>query len=315
MSRFRHYEGSNWMKTDWNHYLNDCTLCPRNCHVNRIAGETGCCGQTAELSVARASLHLWEEPCISGSNGSGTVFFIGCSLGCVYCQNHQISRGTAGKRVTIERLASVFLELAQQQACNINLVTPTHFVPQIIKAIETARDKGFRLPIVYNTSGYEKVETLRLLNGYADIYLPDMKYKSPQLSRRYSGCLDYFQRASRAITEMVRQTGVPVFNREGIMTKGVIVRHLVLPGCTEDSKDIIHYLFHTFGDAIYISIMNQYTPLAPIARFPELNRKLTDAEYEEVVDYALSLGLENGFIQEGETASESFIPDFNGQGV
>ena len=303
------------MKTDWNHYLDDCTLCPRNCHVNRTMGETGCCGQTAELTVARASLHLWEEPCISGNNGSGTVFFSGCSLGCVYCQNYQISNGTAGKRITVERLASVFLELAQQQASNINLVTPTHFVPQVIQALDIARDMGFPLPVVYNTSCYEKVETLRLLKGYANIYLPDLKYKSPQLSQRYSGCSDYFQRASCAIAEMVSQAGLPLFNQEGNMTRGVIVRHLVLPGCTEDSKEIIRYLYRTFGDAIFISIMNQYTPMAPVARFPELNCKITEAEYEEVVEYALSLGLENGFIQEGETASESFIPDFNGQGV
>lgn len=295
--------------------LEDCSLCPRNCHVNRSAGKTGYCGQTAELKVARASLHLWEEPCISGSNGSGTVFFTGCSLGCVYCQNYQISTGMAGKKITTERLSDIFLELQHQQASNINLVTPTHYVPQIIEAIDLSRAKGFNIPVVYNTSGYEKTETIRLLSGYADVYLPDLKYKSPELSGRYSGCPDYFKQASGAIAEMVRQTGRPEFNEEGIMTKGVIVRHLVLPGCIEDSKEILRFLYHTFGDGIYISIMNQYTPLAPITRYPELNRTLSGKEYDEVVEYAISLGIENGFIQEGEAASESFIPDFDGRGV
>lgn len=276
---------------------------------------TGYCAQTSDLTVARASLHFWEEPCISGRNGSGTVFFSGCSLGCVYCQNHPISKGMAGKKITVDRLAEIFLELQLQQASNINLVTPTHFVPQIMEAIDLSRVKGFCLPVVYNASGYEKIETLKRLKGYVDVYLPDLKYISPELSRRYSGCSDYFEQASGAIVEMVRQTGMPEFNEEGIMTRGVIVRHLVLPGCTKDSKEILSYLFHTFGDAIYISIMNQYTPLAPVARFPELNRRLTDEEYEEVVEYAISLGVENGFIQEGEAASESFIPDFDGQGV
>lgn len=295
--------------------LENCTLCPRNCRVNRLAGMTGYCGQTSEPAVARASLHLWEEPCLTGSNGSGTVFFSGCSLGCVYCQNHLISKGMAGKKITVERLAEIFLELQLQKAANINLVTPTHFVPQIIQAIVFSRAKGLHIPVVYNTSGYEKIETVKLLEGYADVYLPDLKYKSPELSQKYSGCSDYFQQASGAIAEMVRQTGKPEFNDEGIMTRGVIVRHLVLPGYTEDSKEIISYLFHTFGDMIYISIMNQYTPLENVARFPELNRRLTGDEYEEVVDHALTLGVENGFIQEGEAASESFIPDFDGYGI
>lgn len=295
--------------------LEDCTLCPRNCHVNRLAGMAGYCGQTSELAVARASLHLWEEPCLSGNSGSGTVFFSGCSLGCVYCQNHPISKGMAGKRITSERLADIFLELQLQKAANVNLVTPTHFVPQIIHAIDLSRAKGLHIPVVYNTSGYEKIETVKLLEGHVDVYLPDLKYKSPELSRKYSGCSDYFQKASSAIAEMVRQAGKPEFNEQGIMTKGVIVRHLVLPGCTKDSKEIISYLFHAFSNSIYISIMNQYTPLRNVAHFPELNRRLAGDEYEEVVDHAISLGVENGFIQEGEAASESFIPDFDSYGV
>lgn len=295
--------------------LEDCTLCPRNCHVNRLAGKTGYCKQTSELKVARASLHFWEEPCLSGTSGSGTVFFSGCSLGCAYCQNYSISTGMQGKKITSERLADIFLELQHQQACNVNLVTPTHFVPQIIKAIELSRAKGLHIPVAYNTSGYETIETVKQLEGYVDVYLPDMKYKSQELSRKYSGCPDYFLQASGAIAEMVKLAGKPQFNELGIMTKGVIVRHLVLPGCIKDSKEILSHLFHTFGDMIFVSIMNQYTPLPNAARFPELNRRITDDEYDEVVEYAISLGIENGFIQEGETASESFIPEFDGFGV
>lgn len=258
---------------------------------------------------------MWEEPCISGQRGSGTIFFSGCHLGCVYCQNYQISHGSAGKRITAGRLADIFMELRSQGAHNINLVSPTHFTPQIIEAIENARGKGFNLPVVWNTSGYEKPETLKLLEGYVDIWLPDLKYRSEELSQKYSRCKDYFLYASKAIREMLRQTGKPEFDAAGMMKKGIIVRHLVLPGCVEDSKEIIRYLHENFGDAIYISIMSQYTPVAPIQRYPELNRKITGNEYDEVVDYAISIGVENGFIQEGETASESFIPDFDGQGV
>ncbi len=295
--------------------LEDCTLCPRNCHVNRAAGGTGYCGQTDELMVARAALHQWEEPCISGQNGSGTVFFSGCSLGCVFCQNHPISRGEAGKQITPARLSGIFIELQQQLAHNINLVTPTHFIPQILEAISIAREKGLCIPVVYNSGGYEKPEMLKLLEGYVDIYLPDLKYRSPKLSKRYSGCTDYFSKASTAIAEMVRQAGKPVFDEDGIMKSGVIVRHLVLPGCIYDSMQVIKYLYETYGNDIYISIMNQYTPMAPAEDFPELKRKVTDAEYDEVVEYALSIGVENGFIQEGETALESFIPCFDGEGV
>jgi len=255
---------------------------------------------------------MWEEPCISGDRGSGTVFFSGCSLGCVYCQNYKLSRGLTGKIITQNQLSDIFLRLQEKGAHNINLVTPTHFIPQIIEAITIAKEKGLVIPIVYNTSGYEKFQVLKLLKGYANIYLPDFKYFSDNIAKKYSGCRDYFKYASKAVEEMLMQTGEAVFNEDGIMTKGVIVRHLVLPGQNEDSKAVIKYLHNTFGNSVYLSIMNQYTPLSTIKEYPELNRKITDREYDEVVNYAISIGVENGFIQDGETAMESFIPEFNG---
>lgn len=295
--------------------LKDCTLCPRDCHADRVAGKVGYCRETAELVVARAALHMWEEPCISGEKGSGTVFFSGCALGCVYCQNHNIARGLAGKKITIERLAEIFLELENKGANNVNLVTPSHYVPQIIKALSLSRNAGLSLPIVYNCSGYEKVSTLKLLEGYVDVYLPDLKYMNEKVAKKYSNASDYYTVSSQAIAEMVRQVGQPCFNENGIMTKGVIVRHLTLPGSLEDSKNILNYLYKTYGDSIYISIMNQYTPLLGVEKYPELNRKITANEYKELVDYALEIGIENAFIQEGETALESFIPEFNEEGV
>lgn len=295
--------------------LKDCTLCPRECHVNRTAGQKGYCGASAGLVVGRAALHMWEEPCISGKEGSGTVFFSGCALGCVYCQNRAISKGMAGKAITTERLAEIFIELQEKGANNINLVTPDHYVPHIIEALDISRKKGLVIPVVYNCSGYEKVETLKLLEGYVDIYLPDFKYMSDEPAGKYSNCKDYSRVAEKAIAEMVRQVKEARFDERGIMQKGVIVRHLVLPGYLEDSKRIIKYLYDTYGDRIFISIMNQYTPMIQNGRYPELDRKITDEEYEEIVDYAIKIGVENGFIQEGETASESFIPDFNGEGV
>lgn len=295
-----------------------CTLCPRNCAADRENGEIGICGQTNELKVARAALHFWEEPCISGTQGSGTVFFSGCSLHCIYCQNQDIANGTAGKVISEERLSEIFLELQGKGAHNINLVTPGHFIPQIIRALELAKKNGLGLPVVYNTSSYEHVETIKMLEGIVDIYLPDLKYISEELSGRYSHARDYSKRAKAAIAEMVRQTGQAVFfgeTEEGVMRKGTIVRHLILPGCIEDSKEVVRYLYETYGDAVYISIMNQFTPLSQLNEYPQLNRKITEEEYDEVVDYAISLGVENGFIQEGETAEESFIPEFNGEGV
>lgn len=295
-----------------------CTLCPRNCAADRENGEIGICGQTNELKVARAALHFWEEPCISGTQGSGTVFFSGCSLHCIYCQNQNIANGTAGKVISEERLSEIFLELQEKGAHNINLVTPGHFIPQIIRALELAKKNGLGLPVVYNTSSYEHVETIKMLEGIVDIYLPDLKYISEELGGRYSHAKDYSKRAKAAIAEMVRQTGPAVFfgeTEEGLMRKGTIVRHLILPGCIEDSKEVVRYLYETYGNAVYISIMNQFTPLSHLNECPQLNRKITEEEYDEVVDYAISLGVENGFIQEGETAEESFIPEFNGEGV
>ena len=298
--------------------MEKCTLCPRNCFVNRKLGEKGICGQTSTLKVARAALHFWEEPCISGEKGSGAVFFSGCALHCVFCQNQEIANGSVGKEISKERLSEIFLELQEKGANNINLVTPGHFVPQIVPAIERARNQGLNLPIVYNTSSYENVDSIRKLEGIVDIYLPDFKYMSSSLSKKYSHAPDYGKVAKKVVAEMVRQTGAASFyEKEGqeLMQRGVIVRHLILPGCMEDSKNIIRYLHDAYGDTIYLSIMNQFTPLKNVEKYPELNRKLTEDEYNEVVDFAIDLGVENGFIQEGETAEESFIPDFNCEGV
>jgi len=295
--------------------LSDCTLCPRNCHKDRMKGELGYCRVSSDLMIARAALHMWEEPCISGEQGSGTVFFSGCSLQCVYCQNHQIACGEVGKIVSIERLSEIFLELQSKKAHNINLVTPTHYIPQIVKGIEMARTRGLTIPIVYNGSGYEKVSTLKLLDGLVQIYLPDFKYKDTRISYNYSLCKDYYEKSKLSLKEMVRQVGEPVFNEFGIMEKGVIVRHLLLPGCIVDSKEIIKYLYETYGDQIYISILSQFTPVKHQEKHKELNSAVTKEYYEELVDYAIDLGVENGFIQEGETAKESFIPEFNYEGV
>lgn len=296
----------------------DCSLCPRDCRVKRARGETGVCGQTNRIRAARAALHYWEEPCISGKAGSGTVFFSGCNLHCVFCQNRSISDGTAGKYITVERLSEIFLELQEKGAHNINLVTPGHFAPQIAEALMLAKEKGMHLPVVYNTGSYEYADTLRRMEGLVDIYLPDFKYMDPALGMRCSHAGDYSNVAKAAIAEMVRQTGEAVFEggeEDGLLKRGTIVRHLVLPGCTEDSKAVIRYLYETYGNAIYISIMNQFTPMPALKDFPELNRRVTEKEYEEVVDYAVSLGVERGYIQEGETAKESFIPAFDGEGL
>lgn len=295
-----------------------CDLCPRKCLVDRKKGEKGICGQTENLKVARAALHFWEEPCISGDAGSGAVFFSGCPLHCVFCQNENIANGTVGKEISLERLVDIFLELQEKRANNINLVTPGHFVPQIVKALDQARREGLTLPVVYNTSSYETVDTIKMLEGYVDIYLPDFKYMSPVLSKKYSHAPDYAQVAKAAIAEMVRQTGKAVFvngDEDNLILRGTIVRHLTLPGCMEDSMQILKYLHETYGDTIYISIMNQFTPLSNLEKYPELNRKITDEEYETLVDYAIDIGIENGFIQEGDTAEESFIPAFDCEGV
>lgn len=296
-------------------WMRQCRLCPRECGADRTAGQRGRCGMTEQLEAARAALHMWEEPCISGAEGSGTVFFSGCNLGCVYCQNHEIAIGDTGKEISLERLTEIFLELQDKKANNINLVTAGHFLPQVVYALEHAKNQGLRIPVVYNTSSYEKIEALRLLDGLVDIYLPDLKYVSPEIAQRYSHAPDYFAVASAAIGEMVRQVGEPVFDERDMLKKGVIVRHLQLPGYIKESKKAIRYLYETYEDRIFISIMNQYTPLPHVAAWPEINRKVTEREYDRLVDFAINLGVENGFIQEGETASESFIPTFDTEGI
>ncbi len=297
-------------------HMADCVLCPRMCHANRLAGYTGLCKETAKLVVARAALHMWEEECISGEKGSGAVFFSGCNMGCVFCQNYNISRAQAGKTITVGRLAEIFLELQRQEANNINLITPTHYVPQIIEALKMAKENGMNLPVIYNTSGYERVETLRLLRGYVDVYLPDFKYMDEKTACEYSHAPDYPSYAKRALEEMFFQTGDFKTDPDtGLLKKGVVVRHLVLPGQVRNAREVIRYLYETYGNGILLSIMNQYTPMPQMNGHPLLGRKVTKREYEKVVDYALELGVECGYIQEGEAALESFIPEFDGEGV
>ncbi len=297
-------------------YMQSCMLCPRKCGVNRLAGQTGFCGQTSELRLARAALHFWEEPCISGARGSGTVFFSGCGLRCMFCQNHDIALGNHGKTISADRLVTIFLELQEQGAHNINLVTPTHYIPQIAYALHTAKARGLTIPIVYNSGGYEEVTSLKLLEGLIDIYLPDCKYYSPALATEYAHAADYFHKATAALNEMYRQVGFPVFETEtGLMKRGMIVRHLLLPGKVGDSKKILRHLYSTFGNDIYVSIMNQYTPLPHVAHIPELSRKITSEEYQRALAFAEAIGIEQGYIQEGETSSESFIPPFRCEGV
>ncbi len=291
-----------------------CNLCPRHCDVDREI-KIGYCGESNSVRLARAALHMWEEPCISGENGSGAVFFTGCSLRCIFCQNNKIADGSIGKKVSIDGLAKTFLQLQDQNATNINLVTASHFIPQVVEALYQAKKDGLHIPIVYNCSGYESIETLKKLNGIIDIYLPDIKFYNPILSKNFSNAPDYFYVASKAIEEMVSQIKTSVFDDNGMMKKGVIVRHLILPAHTKDSCNIIKYLYQKYGDDIYISIMNQYTPVKHQEKFLELNRKLTKREYSKVIDYALSLGVTNAFVQEGETAIESFIPSFDYDGV
>ena len=293
------------------HDVIKCRLCPRNCGADRQNGKQGFCGQTGKVKIARAALHMWEEPCISGPEGSGTIFFSGCSLGCKFCQNAEIAARNKGVEIPVEDLAQWMIRLQNQHANNINLVTPTHFVPQVVEAVGMARDAGLRIPIVYNTSGYETPETIQMLKGAVDIYLPDFKYMDSRLAKEYSNAPDYPEWAKQALKEMLLQTkGENCFNEQGIMQKGIIVRHLILPGHTKDSMAVLKYLYETYGDQIYISIMNQYTPMPAVSDDPELCRKVTKREYNRVVDYAIKLGISQAFIQEGKTAQESFIPPF-----
>ena len=291
-------------------YLDCCTLCPKNCKVNRNNGEIGFCNATNKIKIAKYCLHFWEEPCISGNNGSGTIFFSNCNLKCIFCQNYDISTKNHGEEVSIEDFANICINLQNNGALNINLVTPTHFIPLIRDGLLLAKNKGLHIPIIYNTSSYENVNSLKLLEGLIDIYLPDLKYYDNKLAENFSKAKNYFSVAKKAINEMYRQVGTPKFNGN-IMTKGVIVRHLLLPTHSDDSKKILLYLHNTYKDNIYISIMNQYTPIRHIEKYKELNNKVDDYEYDSLVNYACDIGITKAFIQEGETCSESFIPDFS----
>lgn len=297
-----------------NKYEN-CLLCPRKCGINRRTGQTGVCGVSSEIMVARAALHYWEEPCISGKRGSGAVFFSGCSLHCVFCQNREISDGKEGKVISKERLSDIFMELADKGANNINLVTPGQYIPDIVWAVNDAKSRGMKLPIIYNTSGYENVTELKLLEGIVDVYLPDFKYMDSTLSAMYSRAKDYPSIAKQALSEMVRQQpDVVIDNATRLIQKGVIVRQLLLPGHVNDAKAVLKYLYDTYHDHVYISMMSQFTPIA-LKDYPEINRTVTRREYERLVDYALEIGITNAFIQEGDVAKDSFIPAFDCEGV
>lgn len=297
-----------------NKYEN-CLLCPRKCGINRRTGQTGVCGVSSEIKVARAALHYWEEPCISGKRGSGAVFFSGCSLHCVFCQNREISDGKEGKVISKERLSDIFIELADKGANNINLVTPGQYIPDIVWAVNDAKSRGMKLPIIYNTSGYENVTELKLLEGIVDVYLPDFKYMDSTLSARYSRAKDYPSVAKQALSEMVRQQPeVVIDDATGLIQNGVIVRQLLLPGHVNDAKAVLKYLYDTYRDHVYISMMSQFTPIA-LKDYPEINRTVTKREYERLVNYALEIGITNAFIQEGDVAKDSFIPAFDCEGV
>ena len=306
-----------------------CQLCPRMCQVNRHTG-TGYCLMPDRIKVARAALHMWEEPCISGEHGSGAIFFSGCTLRCVFCQNYKIAAAAVGKYITVDGLADIMLRLQDKHANNINLVTPTHYALHIAQALTKARDNGLRIPVVYNTSAYENIETLKRLDGLVDIYLPDFKYMDPFLAAKYSHAPDYPQIAKAAIAEMVRQQPRPVFAWEekrgedvpeeacegAVMKRGVIVRQLLLPGCLKDARNIVRYLYETYQNKIYVSLMSQYTPLEHVRDYPELAHRVSRRTYDRYVDAAIALGITQAFIQEPGVAKESFIPDFsNAEGV
>lgn len=295
--------------------LNYCNICPRNCNAKRTSPNFGVCKSSLTLKVAKAYPHMWEEPCVSGKKGSGTVFFSNCNLNCVFCQNHEISHEAKGKEITTQRLSEIFLELEEGGCHNINLVNPSHYALQIIEGIELAREKGLKVPIVYNSNGYEKVETLKALEGYIQIYIPDLKYFHDKYAIKYSKAPNYFNIASKAIVEMVNQIGAPQFDENCMMKKGVIIRHLMLPGLLFDSKKVVDYIYKTFGDSVYLSLMNQYTPMHGAKDFPEIDKTLNPKHYDSLIDYCLELGYKNAFIQESGTSSEVYVPDFNLSGV
>ncbi|MBU3110608.1 radical SAM protein [Clostridium lacusfryxellense] len=295
--------------------LEKCNLCPRKCSVNRSDGEVGFCNATSEVEIAKVTLHHWEEPCISGSNGSGVVFFSHCNLHCVFCQNHKISQVGYGKIVSINRLSEIFLEQQLRGALNINLVTPSHYVPQIIEALKLAKGYGLNIPILYNSNGYENINTIKALRGFIDVYLPDLKYYKDKYALKYSNSPNYFATACKVITEMVSQVGVAKFDNDGIIQNGVIIRHLMLPGLLFDSKKIIDYIYSTFNDTVYISLMNQYTPMYNSFKYPEINKVVNPNHYDALINYCVSIGITKCFIQESGTSSKSYVPDFDLSGV
>ena len=291
--------------------LKSCNICPHKCGVNRLNGIKGRCKCDNKIKIALASVHNYEEPCISGKNGSGTVFFSNCNLNCIYCQNYEISQLGKGKEITIEHLAQIFIKQQEKNVNNINLVTPTMYVPQIIEAIKIARKKGLNIPIIYNSNGYENVETIKTLNGYIDIYLPDLKYYSNEIAKKYSKIDNYFETAISAIKEMQKQVGNPIFNEEGIIQKGVIIRHLILPHHLLNTKNILKYVKENFDENTYISIMAQYFPTYKAKEDKLINRKLTKKEYKEIENYLYLLNLKNGYIQELGEHEEEYVPNFD----
>lgn len=293
------------------HELENCNICPHRCGANRMNGKTGRCKATDKVKVALASIHNFEEPCISGKNGSGTVFFSNCNLNCVFCQNYEISQLGKGKEISIEELADIFIKQQNKNVHNINLVTPTMYIYQIIEAIKLARDKGLKIPIVYNSNGYENVEALKHLKGYIDIYLPDLKYSDDEIAYKYSNIKNYYENAVQAIKEMYNQVGTPIIDENGIMKKGLMIRHLVLPNQLQNSKDVLKWINDNMDKKVFVSVMAQYFPTYRAKNFPEISRKLTKEEYNEIEQYLYSLDLENGYIQELGEHEEEYVPDFS----
>ena len=290
-----------------NKELECCTICPHNCKINRTKNP-GRCKSTDKIKIALYSIHNFEEPCISGENGSGTIFFSNCNMNCVFCQNYEISQLGRGKEITIEELANIMIKQQERNVQNINLVTPTSYALHIVEAIKIARKKGLKIPIVYNTNGYESVETLKLLEGYVDIYLPDLKYYYDDLAKKYSKVDNYFQIATKAIQEMYRQVGTPVLDDNGVMKKGLMIRHLILPNEVQNSKKVLKWVKENMDSNVYVSIMAQYFPTYKAKEIPEIARKITKEEYKKVENYLYELDLENGYIQELGEHEEEYVP-------
>jgi len=290
--------------------LEKCSLCPHNCNIDRTNGQIGRCKSTDKVKIALTSLHHFEEPCISGKDGSGTIFFSNCNLSCVYCQNHKISQEGTGREISIEELAESFIIQQNKHAENINLVTPTMYVPQIIEAIKLARKYGLKIPIIYNTNSYENIETIKMLKGYVDVYLPDLKYYNNSLSKKYSKVDNYFEVATKAILEMYYQVGLPKFDENGMIKSGVIIRHLILPNHLENTKNILMWIKENMPRRTYVSIMSQYFPTHKASEYPEISRKLNEEEYTEISKFLEEIHLENGYFQELEDNEEQYVPNF-----